>query len=145
MRNLSLRGSWTVTANLNTPRYNGKVAALADGRVLIAGGYWSPNINPLHDAEIYDPANNTWTVTGSMIVGLPSLAMATLQDGTVLAVGGGYDDITSEVYVSVTGTWSQAATTSEMPEEKAIKLRESLFVQRRARFPYPGKSSTWQA
>ena len=87
---------------------NGRVAALADGRVLLAGGARPPSVDPLQDAEIYNPANDTWTVTGSMVVALPWFTMATLQDGTVLASGGGYDNITSEVYDPIAGTWSQS-------------------------------------
>src|SRR5262249_14625452 len=89
-------GRWSLTAEINVPRWNGKVAALPDGRVLIAGGVGLGSIDPLLEAEIYDSASDTWIVTGSMVRGLPWFAMTTLPDGTVLAVGGGYDDITSE-------------------------------------------------
>ena len=101
--------TWAPSGDLNVPRWLGRVAALADGRVLMAGGFAVPSstVDPLQDAEIYDPSTGLWTVTGSMAIGLPSFTMTTLLDGTVLAVGGGYEDVKSEVYDPATGVWSQ--------------------------------------
>ena len=125
-------GSWSVTADLNVPRWNGKVVVLADGRVLIAGGARpSSPFDLLRDAEIYDPASDTWTVTGRMVTTRPWFTMTTLQDGTVLAAGGGYEDITSEVYDPVTGSWSPAGdvtgaevqfTLTALPDGRALAV-----------------------
>jgi N-acetylneuraminic acid mutarotase len=100
-------GTWTVAANLNIARWQGPATALADGRVLIAGGTPPSGGNPLRSAEIYDPTRDTWTITGSMNQGRSWFTMATLHDGTVLAAGGTNANITSEVFSPSTGTWSK--------------------------------------
>jgi hypothetical protein len=66
----------------------GFIVALADGRVLVAGGSCQP-------AEIYDPTTRTFHATGGMnrnrVSGTPTL----LKDGRVL-ITGGRDPATSE-------------------------------------------------
>jgi N-acetylneuraminic acid mutarotase len=115
-------GAWTVAADLNIPRWYGEVTALADGRVLIAGGVPPGGVNYLRAAEIYDPTRNTWTITGSMVQARPWFTMATLRDGTVLAAGGHYANITSEVYNPVTGTWSKKSSATVTGAEQQFTL-----------------------
>jgi hypothetical protein len=80
------RGTFTATANLNSPRYKlqGTAVLLNNGKVLIAGG--------ANRAEVFDPSRNTFSyAAGDM--GTPRLfATATrLQNGQVL-ITGGYND-----------------------------------------------------
>lgn len=60
---------------------------LADGRVLVAGGY--DGDTALAGAEVYDPVQDTWTEVGNaMSVGRGSSLLVTLPNGKAL-VGGG--------------------------------------------------------
>src|SRR2546428_10900043 len=55
-------GDWIPTSSLNTPRYGLTATLLANGKVLVAGGY---NTGLLNSAELYDPATGTLSVPGS--------------------------------------------------------------------------------
>jgi hypothetical protein len=54
-------GTWTPTASMATPRRTPTATPLADGRVLVAGGYWGQSslFDPtlLASAERYDPGS----------------------------------------------------------------------------------------
>jgi N-acetylneuraminic acid mutarotase len=89
---------------------------LADGRVLIAGG-WDEIGTGLLAAELYDPRTGSWTVTGSMAE--PHGGSATLlPDGTVLVAGGADCPsgdpcgflASAELYHPLTGTWTATGT-----------------------------------
>src|SRR5664279_105915 len=56
-------GTFTPTDSMANPRSNHKATLLADGRVLITGGYNGPEV--LAAAEIYDSSAGTFTRTGS--------------------------------------------------------------------------------
>ena len=63
-------------------------ARLADGRILIAGGYDGVTITPSTAADVYDPATNTWTALPPMPEGRAEAAPVVLRDGSILLVGG---------------------------------------------------------
>jgi len=99
------------------------LASLADGRVLIVGGWEGSSAgNPgyLASAEIYDPANDTVTPTGSFKHARESARAVLLHDGRVLVVGGdaGFDAVRQnlptsvEIYDPSTGKFSVAGSTS---------------------------------
>jgi hypothetical protein len=75
---------------MSVARYIGSSARLANGQVLVAGGWsYTTDFDPsLSTAEIYDPAANSWTATGSMSTGRARFALVTLADGRLLAAGG---------------------------------------------------------
>jgi hypothetical protein len=75
---------------MSKPRYVQGAALLNDGRVLVAGGWYSTsNGDPAHNtAEIYDPATGKWTATGSMRNGRAEFGLVSMPDGRVLAAGG---------------------------------------------------------
>ncbi|MFB9237864.1 Kelch repeat-containing protein [Plantactinospora siamensis] len=84
-------GQWTVTGALHTPRRLHTVTALADGRVLAAGGTSAGAQFPapaLAGAEIYDPASKAWTAAAAMHTARWGHSAARLPDGTVLVAGG---------------------------------------------------------
>lgn len=65
-------------------------ARLADGRVLVTGGFpiYGQFDNVTATAEIFDPATETWSPAGSMPIGRAAHELAVLPDGRVVAVGG---------------------------------------------------------
>ena len=63
-------GSWVATGNLNVARTGHTATLLADGKVLVVGG-WADTY--IADAELYDPTTGVWTLTG--------ITKCTRQDG----------------------------------------------------------------
>jgi hypothetical protein len=103
--------AWRSAGPMSHPRYTHGAALLNDGRVLVAGGWYSTsNSDPSHEtAEVYDPAANRWTGTGSMTSARAEYGLASLPDGRILAAGGvdpGYKvQAGSELYDPTTGVW----------------------------------------
>ena len=56
--------TWTVSGKINMARTAREAALLANGEVLVAGGY---NGTVLTNAERYNPATGTWTATGALL------------------------------------------------------------------------------
>jgi hypothetical protein len=82
--------------------------ALADGRVLVAGGN-----GPLSSAQVYNPATNSFSGTGFMGGGgREGAGAALLPDGRVLVVGGadggGFTE-TAEIWDPATNLWTPTA------------------------------------
>src|ERR1700733_163712 len=73
---------WSVTGSLGTPRSGHTATLLANGKVLVAGGYG------LTSAEVYDPATGQWSATGSMISPRGEHLAVRLTNGKVLVAGG---------------------------------------------------------
>jgi hypothetical protein len=95
---------WRGGGRLNTPRINHTATLLADGRVLVAGGY---NSADLASAELYDPASRTWTATGSLNVVRLWHTATLLQNGMVLVAGGettGGATTSAELYDPASGS-----------------------------------------
>ena len=88
-------------------------AALADGRILVVGGY-SGSSNPIGiaNAEIFDPSSNTWTTVPSMSYRRWYPTATTLSDGRVLVTAGWQTSNHSnagipEIYDPSTNSWTQ--------------------------------------
>lgn len=97
--------SWIPTGSLNTPRHAPTATLLANGKVLVVGGW---NANELNSAELYDPATGTWSLTGSLNTPRYLHTETLLPNGKVL-VAGKPDSSTlasAELYDPDTGTWS---------------------------------------
>jgi hypothetical protein len=75
-----------------TARVNHTATVLADGRVLMAGG-WLRSNGPILIAttEVYDPAAGTFRPAGSMTVSRSGHSATLLPDGRVLLAGGSSD------------------------------------------------------
>ncbi len=112
------------TGMLGTRRENATATLLADGRVLIVGGFdngdgggpdGDPGSGALSSAEIYSPLSGMFSPTGSMSTQRERANAVLLADGRVLVVGGhnffsGSELPTSEIYDPATGQFSQTAT-----------------------------------
>jgi hypothetical protein len=106
-------------------RWSHVAAELADGRVLVAGG-WGPlgggYITIKASAEIYDGATGTWTETGSMSAPRAGAKSAALPDGRIFVAGGestspaGLTTLRSiELYDPRAGTFSDAGELPFVP------------------------------
>lgn len=109
-------GTFAPTANdMASVRYFHAASRLADGRVLIVGG-WGDGVR-LASAEIYDPATNRFTSTGSMASARNSHTATTLQDGRVLVAGGltidAYTLDTAEIYDPATGQFTATGSLAD--------------------------------
>ena len=103
---------WEYTGSLNTGRYLHTATLLADGRVLVAGGYTVAL--DLASAELYDPATGTWTVTGSLNTARYCHTATLLPDGKVLVAGGinwyRLQLASAELYDPATGNWTDTGS-----------------------------------
>ncbi|QHE88146.1 Kelch repeat-containing protein [Hydrogenophaga sp. BPS33] len=77
-----LTSSWTTSTPLYGERIFPTMTALADGRVLVAGGAAT------NTAEIYNPDVNRWTAAAPVAVERNRAAATLLGDGSVLMVSG---------------------------------------------------------
>jgi N-acetylneuraminic acid mutarotase len=86
---------WVRSGDLNSARSAPAGSVLNDGRLLIAGGYYSdlpddPPVRMVSSAEIFDPATEHWSRTGSLGQARFGASAVTLTDGRVLIAGGGH-------------------------------------------------------
>jgi len=108
-------GSWRATGTPRDLHQNYfTTTLLADGKVLVAGGY----VGPLQSssvgtarAEVYDPATGGWTATSALTTERVGATAARLADGRVLVAGGAIS-VTStklasaELYDPAAGSWT---------------------------------------
>ena len=111
-------GTFTITGNLNTARYDHTATLLQNGEVLVVGGIGvNGNYTSLASAELYDPQKGKWTTTGSMSVGRTGLTATLLPNGLVLVAGGSDYYVncyaTAELYNPSTGQWTLTGSMSQ--------------------------------
>ena len=105
-------GVFHPTGPMNNARQVHTATLLANGKVLVAGGYSTNNplsgVETLSSAEVFDPATGTWTVTGAMSDRRSGHTATLLPSGKVLVAGGYSTNILSsaEVFDPTTGTWT---------------------------------------
>jgi hypothetical protein len=94
---------------MTTPRAFAQTSELADGRILVAGGYGSDGV-ALASAELYDPATEAFSLTGSMPRPRQGGIAERLPNGDVLVAGGAdastYGDPYAVIYSADTGTFA---------------------------------------
>ena len=106
-----LTDSSSPTSRMNTPRAASTATVLADGRVLVTGGYGNDRFGLVASAEIYDPSSGTWSSAGEMTTKRMGHTMTVLSDGRVLVVGGG--NKATETYDPSTGCLSRAGRAAQ--------------------------------
>ncbi|HEV2476433.1 MAG TPA: kelch repeat-containing protein [Candidatus Dormibacteraeota bacterium] len=124
--------AWKSAPSMSRARNNATASPLADGRVLVTGGYDrkvvqlpNPNQQPfcclridltaLATSEIFDPKTRSWSVAGSLGHARYWHQAITLKGGLVLVVGGEDQQRTPPTYLASaerfdpsTGTWAAA-------------------------------------
>ncbi|MEP7340283.1 MAG: kelch repeat-containing protein [Acidobacteriota bacterium] len=154
---------WTSTAEMkigamSAASYNGApVTLLADGRVLVVGGY-AGLLSFAHDrAELFDPATLTWSATGALNFARYSPTATLLPDGKVLVAGGvnRLDRPTaSEIYDPVTGKWAIAAniklprsghTATSLPDGNVLLAGGAVSETGRETEIYNPATGTWRS
>ena len=153
-------GTWADTANVMAKRrVNHAATRLADGRVLVSGGYdgfSAANVGA--SANLYDPVTNLWSVTADLTAGRRRHATTLLQDGRVLAVSGRWGFAPGhglhnsvEVFDPSAGTWSLAAplpggAAGEFLSATTLNDGRALVVMRYyGPFLYDPASNSWSS
>jgi len=90
-----------LTGNLNVPRAGGVAALLADGRVLVTGGFDASG--DLAAAEVFDPASAQFVRTADMNAPHNHHTATTLPDGNVLIVGDSAELFDGTRFISIAG------------------------------------------
>jgi N-acetylneuraminic acid mutarotase len=126
-------GAWNKVPDMSSVRSGASASALADGRVLVAGGYDRrviplPNptgqpfccidvqILPLASTELFNPTTSTWTPGPNLAQGRINHKAVALKDGRILVVGGanGLNPAppmtTAELFDPAAGKWLSAGT-----------------------------------
>ena len=114
--------SWMPLPSPSTPRALPNVILLLDGRVLVAGGEFTPESmnslgasgspEPVKAVEIFDPVTGEWRQAASTSESDPDQSIVLLGDGRVLIVRSG----SVEVYNPSTDTW----TLTTMPADLLV-------------------------
>ncbi len=121
-------GRWTPAGALASGRQYHTATALADGRVLVAGGILESTL--VADAEIYDPASGRWAAAGTMVQGRIGHTATLLPDGRVLVAGGlakgaetplEFTD-SAEVFDPARRTWTAVAPMGQPRSEHTATL-----------------------
>ncbi len=111
-------GLFTSTGNMVTPRVGQTATLLANGDVLIAGG-WSASQNAsIAAAEVYHAATGAFTPTGSMTSPRTGHTATLLPDGKVLIAGGARDQTlvdsdSAEIYDPASGSFLATGSMAE--------------------------------
>ena len=90
-------------------------ALLADGRVLVVGGFGGGDSDGIASAEIFDPSNNSWTAVPNMSYRRWYPTATTLSDGTIMVTAGWQTGPHAnagipEIYNSATNTWTKVTS-----------------------------------
>jgi Galactose oxidase, central domain len=101
-------GTWAPAGTMTTDRGFQSATRLADGKVLVAGGFNPSSGSDTPTAELFNPSLGTWSTTGSMSVARAGHTAELLSDGRVF-VQGGDTTAAAEIYDPSTGLWSVAA------------------------------------
>lgn len=127
--------TWAWGPSLHVARRFEQAVALADGRILVAGGFGA-DAAPTMSAEIYDPSTDAFTATGSLPRPRAGGIAERLSDGRVLIAGGvdasGNGDPCAVLYSPMTGSFSSggcfAAATHGRFAPASARLRDGRVI-----------------
>lgn len=127
--------TWAWGSALHASRRFEQPAAMADGRILLAGGFGA-DAAPTTSAEIYDPSTDAFTVTGPLPRPRAGGIAERLADGRVLIAGGvdasGNGDPCAVLYSPMTGSFSAggcfAAATHGRFAPASARLRDGRVI-----------------
>lgn len=112
-------GRFATGPSMRAGRSGHTATRLADGRVLLAGG-WSASNDARGTADVFDPASRRMIATGPMLVPRAGQTATLLRDGRVLFVGGVDKSETklssAEIYDPRTGAFTATGSMS-IPRE----------------------------
>lgn len=119
----------SLTGPLGDGRQIHTATTLADGRVLVAGGYDNKDA-PIATAALYDPATNAFSPTGSLAEARGEQSSTLLPDGRVLFAGGGIAGwvftgeflSSAELYDPATGTFGPTGSMATPREAHTATL-----------------------
>jgi hypothetical protein len=111
-------GAFSPTGSMTVRRTSHSATLLTDGKVLVAGGYYSCDdvfgCHPIASAELYDPATASFSDGGHMTTARGGHSATPLSDGKVLVAGGyasgGYLTVSAELYDPATHSFSTAGS-----------------------------------
>jgi hypothetical protein len=97
---------FVATGSMHAARVYHTATLLANGKVLIAGGY--DGSTSLAGADLYDPATGLFSATGNLVVARNSHTATLLANGKVLIAGGTGSDylVSAELYDPATGSFT---------------------------------------
>ena len=97
------KGAWRPTGILSHARQQHAMAALAGGKVIVAGGVHGRRSLEIADsAEIYDPLTERWTYTSYPLTSRGAFpGLAALPSGRVLAAGGFVHQVETSVRTEI--------------------------------------------
>jgi hypothetical protein len=99
-------GLFQPTGSLVTARGLHTATLLADGRVLVTGGFVAVDGSTTASAEIYDPSTGRFSPADGMQVDRVAHAAVLLTDGRVLVLGGLRASSATDIFDPTQGRWS---------------------------------------
>lgn len=143
---VAVSGAWFSAGTLKDARAGHATVRLANGDVLVAGGYQGTGSGSyaLSSVEIYSAATGTWSLGASLPSACSGLQMVLLQNGKVLEVCG----FRANLYDPATNTWSAAANPTNyylwgsatvLANGKALLVGEALAATE----TYNPTTNTW--
>jgi hypothetical protein len=107
--------TFSATGSMATARIHFMMAALDDGRVLVAGGE-DLTRTTIASAELYDPATGEFSPTGSLVTDRSGAQVQRLPDGNIWIAGGvstvngaGFAVLSGEIFDAADGTFAETA------------------------------------
>jgi hypothetical protein len=109
-------------------RWFASATLLANGTVLVAGGWQDAEQSVLGTAELYDPDLGVFTATGSMAQARQAAAATLLNDGRVLITGCGGDAF-AELYSPYTGKFeTEGSMVARRCDHTATRLADGRVL-----------------